>query len=1197
MTKLSSLLNQLRALRLGRPQFEGFVHKRTVHYMAGWARNRARPSERVTVEAVLSAPDGERVLARAVADVYYGLLSLQSGDDVRHGFQLYFDPPLSASESDCVIVRPAGTVTPLEFAEPPEPPPGINVEAAQLPALQGYVDELSVTGLSGWMMSPRDSASRLDFEVVIALPGETRVIASGVANQPYEPLAVSGFDETDYGFRIEFPVKLTALERDHVIVRAKGHHDILARASEFQGFVDELSTRHVAGWVRSRFRPEIQLDVEAILTGPHSEAKLAAGVAGRMHAGLALGAPEDGYHGFRLEFADELSRDQLGAVSVRLAAAEFIVPSALPPGAAPEYQGYVDELSAHHVAGWVRIPFQPETPLNVEAVLRGPDGEQRLATGKADAFHLGLAAGAPDDGNHGFHLRFASPLASQQLSAVLVRVAASDFTLPRSFLVDAAPAALQPTEPAPPELAAPAAIPPARHFFGFIDDLSLSHASGWIIDVNDRSLRIDFEAVLVLDSQTRIIARGMADQVYPPLQGGGFGDASYGFEVQFPALTAEERNSLIIRPVGSDFSLPRASGLQGGVDERSCHHAGGWARDRFHPEDTLIVEAVLPDAKGGRIVASAPAGRRHPGLALAAPDDADHGFRIIFAAPLTEAERDVLIMRVAGAEDPLPVSENLVTGFDSVVQGFIDDYSASYIAGWMRDPQEPDAALEFEVAVLLPRETRILATGFANQPYQPLADAGAANPNHGFRVEFAGPLSIDERDHLTVRTRDSHIALGFGTRFEGFVDQRSTRHIAGWVRNRFRPEDQLAVEILASGPAGEFRLAEIPANAFNRGISQTAPQDAYHGFRFVFETKIRPEQRDELTVRVVGAGYTLPLSPELSTDFEPLTDLGLPQDDGASAFQAFAEAGYEFAVDAVTKFYNTLRIFGWFHHPTDHLISVRVIGDAQYASIPSLGLDHEGVLATHGPGKGFSLQVLRHQESFNEAAELEFTTARGWTGRANLKALCKARLQPRFYKTSMMLHHFLDTMDLEGARILDIGGRSRSSNDFSLLFKQADCVVFDIMPGENVDVVGDAHEMTRLFPAESFDAIYSVSTFEHLLMPWAVAVQMNHVLKPGGQALIFSHQTLGIHDPPWDFWRFSDTAWDALFNPQTGFEILDRAMSFEEHILPFIWRPNKPNEERAVGFEGSAVLIRKTGPSAMSWNLTPADLTKTMYPG
>jgi len=154
----------------------------------------------------------------------------------------------------------------------------------------------------------------------------------------------------------------------------------------------------------------------------------------------------------------------------------------------------------------------------------------------------------------------------------------------------------------------------------------------------------------------------------------------------------------------------------------------------------------------------------------------------------------------------------------------------------------------------------------------------------------------------------------------------------------------------------------------------------------------------------------------------------------------------------------------------------------------------------------------------------------------------------------------------------------------------------DILPGDNVDVVGDAHKLASFFPPDRFDAFYSVCVFEHLMMPWTVVTQINKVLKMGGIGLVFTHQTIGLHDMPWDFWRFSDTAWDALFNEKTGFKILDRAMDTESYILPFIYRPSKETAEQSAGFEGSAVLVEKIGSCQLEWNVAPSDISNTDYP-
>ncbi|HEY3399493.1 MAG TPA: methyltransferase domain-containing protein [Geothrix sp.] len=304
--------------------------------------------------------------------------------------------------------------------------------------------------------------------------------------------------------------------------------------------------------------------------------------------------------------------------------------------------------------------------------------------------------------------------------------------------------------------------------------------------------------------------------------------------------------------------------------------------------------------------------------------------------------------------------------------------------------------------------------------------------------------------------------------------------------------------------------------------------------------------------------------------------------------------GYCFMADSVTKFYNFLRIAGWFHHHTDRLVSVRLLDSKILVAIPAVGLAHGGA-SKLGKDKGFELQVMRDCNGFEGTTEVEFTTQSGRTIRASLSALCEDRLAK--YPSPGLTARFKASVEsIPGARVLDIGGRARSGLLRRDLFHVDEFVVMDIVADDNVDVVGDAHELDRYFPENHFDGVLSVSVFEHLMMPWVVATQMNRVLKLGGLGLVVTHQTLGMHDLPWDFWRFSDSAWDALFNEHTGFEIVDRVLDGIQHVVPMVFTPNKIDSENAVGFECSAVLVRKIGPCRMSWQLTAADITSTMYP-
>lgn len=130
-------------------------------------------------------------------------------------------------------------------------------------------------------------------------------------------------------------------------------------------------------------------------------------------------------------------------------------------------------------------------------------------------------------------------------------------------------------------------------------------------------------------------------------------------------------------------------------------------------------------------------------------------------------------------------------------------------------------------------------------------------------------------------------------------------------------------------------------------------------------------------------------------------------------------------------------------------------------------------------------------------------------------------------------------------RILEIGsnevtGISRDREEFS----NAEYIGFDIYPGRNVDVVGDAHKLSSYFKGEEkFDIIYSTACFEHFAMPWIVAAEIAKLLKVGGIVLIETHFSFSSHERPWHFFQFSDMALKSLFSKALGFECIEAGMS------------------------------------------------------
>lgn len=142
------------------------------------------------------------------------------------------------------------------------------------------------------------------------------------------------------------------------------------------------------------------------------------------------------------------------------------------------------------------------------------------------------------------------------------------------------------------------------------------------------------------------------------------------------------------------------------------------------------------------------------------------------------------------------------------------------------------------------------------------------------------------------------------------------------------------------------------------------------------------------------------------------------------------------------------------------------------------------------------------------------------------------------------LQYLTDIGNHKGVKILEIGSREvTGKSDARARFSNAEYVGFDFHPGPNVDIVGDAHKLSRYFGDQSFDIIYSSAVFEHFAMPWVVATEIAKLLKPGGIIFVETHFSFGSHERPWHFFQFSDMALRVLFSPALGFECIEAGAS------------------------------------------------------
>ena len=301
---------------------------------------------------------------------------------------------------------------------------------------------------------------------------------------------------------------------------------------------------------------------------------------------------------------------------------------------------------------------------------------------------------------------------------------------------------------------------------------------------------------------------------------------------------------------------------------------------------------------------------------------------------------------------------------------------------------------------------------------------------------------------------------------------------------------------------------------------------------------------------------------------------------------------------ACTVFYSFLRIHCALPQGAPRLLSVVLLRDGEEVSHERQR--HQIIRPTSTVLGQFDLQAMIERDDFPD----HYAVQLGLRGSA-VTIPCRDivdRERDRYAATVMTefrsrVAGWLEANPGARPRMLDIGGRARSGNNHSAEFTAlCDVTVADILADPSVDVVTDVHRMSEDLGENQFDFALCVSVFEHLLMPWKAALEVNKVLKPDGLIVVQTHQTVGMHDTPWDYYRFSDESWKGLFNSRTGFTIETTLLSGFQHIIPMHHYAIYPNFENAGGFNDSAVIARKTGVGTVDWPVTLDEIVSNMYP-
>jgi len=184
--------------------------------------------------------------------------------------------------------------------------------------------------------------------------------------------------------------------------------------------------------------------------------------------------------------------------------------------------------------------------------------------------------------------------------------------------------------------------------------------------------------------------------------------------------------------------------------------------------------------------------------------------------------------------------------------------------------------------------------------------------------------------------------------------------------------------------------------------------------------------------------------------------------------------------------------------------------------------------------------------------------------------LALARLSKRFSRANLYEWLAEDLATLPpNARILCIGAGGLLDN----MIKQTpgtDAVSIDIDEARNPDIVMDTTAMT--FEDQRFDAVYMMEVLEHVTSPRAALSEVQRVLKDGGRFAMSTPFIFGIHEEPWDYWRFSRHGLEHLLTGFTEQKIRPRNGYYTSIVVLFMRTIFSPGRKRQL-IGGLAIIL------------------------
>ena len=216
---------------------------------------------------------------------------------------------------------------------------------------------------------------------------------------------------------------------------------------------------------------------------------------------------------------------------------------------------------------------------------------------------------------------------------------------------------------------------------------------------------------------------------------------------------------------------------------------------------------------------------------------------------------------------------------------------------------------------------RVLHRGVADAFSEILVRVDVGDGRYSFRVALDPALTEAERDRLFVRPAGARKPLELAPElktappianviaplpvrprgpFQGYLDERSTEHVAGWVRDLADPDERVIFEVVLPTSEGERILHRGRADAFSHVLLNVGVGDGAYGFYVLLNEPLNERERDAVFARPAGSDYRLQLAPALRTNFEPISHIAMDIVNNCNLRCPFCV--YDYANTRTTKF-------------------------------------------------------------------------------------------------------------------------------------------------------------------------------------------------------------------------------------------------------------------------------------------------------